>query len=163
YALSDVAIVTPLRDGMNLVAKEYVACQAQDPGVLVLSEFAGAAEELFNALIVNPYDAQAVANAMAQGLTMPREEREARMAPMRQRVMKFDAQWWARTFLSDLAEIEVQPEDRSSIASARMQLLEAIAQGQRVALFLDYDGTLREIERDPDEARPNEPVRTILD
>jgi trehalose 6-phosphate synthase/phosphatase len=163
YALADVAIVTPLRDGMNLVAKEYIASQGQDPGVLVLSEFAGAAEELFNAVIVNPYDAQAVANAMEQALTMGRQERESRMAPMRQRVIQFDAQWWARTFLKDLSEVEVQGLDKATLSSARQELSDAIAQGKRVALFLDYDGTLRELERDPDQARPNEPVRRLLD
>jgi trehalose 6-phosphate synthase/phosphatase len=163
YALADVAIVTPLRDGMNLVAKEYIACQGDDPGVLVLSEFAGAAEELFNALIVNPYDAQAVAGAMEQGLAMSRRERQERMAPMRQRVMQFDAQAWARSFLKDLSAIEIHSEDKTSINDAKAQLTSAIAQGGRIAMFLDYDGTLRELERDPDQARPNDAVRRLLD
>ena len=148
---------------MNLVAKEYIAAQGSDPGVLILSEFAGAAEELFNALIVNPYDAQSVANAIAQALAMSPRERAARMAPMRKRVMQFDAQWWARTFLDDLAKTEPHSEDKESIEDARNQLSDAIAQGRRVALFLDYDGTLREIERDPDQAGPNDAVRKLLE
>ena len=86
YASAEVAMVTPLVDGMNLVAKEYVACQTQSPGVLVLSEFAGAAQELFSALIVNPYDAKAVARALREALWMPHAEREARMNAMRRRV-----------------------------------------------------------------------------
>src|SRR4029077_856142 len=77
--LARIGIVTPLRDGMNLVAKEFIAAQnPADPGVLVLSRFAGAAEQLTDALIVNPYDAEAVANCIHQGLIMPLEERQAR-------------------------------------------------------------------------------------
>src|SRR5205814_9244860 len=103
YATAHVGLITPLIDGMNLVAKEYVAAQREpaDPGVLVLSEFAGAAEELHSALIVNPYDAAAVADAIEQALTMPPEERKERIKPMRDRVMKFDAQAWARTFIDE--------------------------------------------------------------
>ena len=105
YSIADAAVVTPLIDGMNLVAKEYLACQRDGAGPLILSEFAGAAEELFNALIVNPYDAQAVAESIARALAMPPEERRARNTPMRERVMTFDAQRWAKTFIDDLTAI----------------------------------------------------------
>ena len=92
YATADVGLVTPLVDGMNLVAKEYVAAQEQnDPGVLVLSEFAGAAEELSNAIIVNPYDTEVVADAIEAVLHMPLSERIERMKPMRERVLRYDA------------------------------------------------------------------------
>ncbi len=95
YATADVAIVTPLIDGMNLVAKEFVACQRENVGVLILSEFAGAAEELFNALIVNPYDSTAVARSLIEALAMSPEEKTARIHPMRERVMQHDASEWA--------------------------------------------------------------------
>jgi|SRR5688572_11211266 trehalose 6-phosphate synthase/phosphatase len=165
YALADVGLITPLRDGMNLVAKEYVACQRERPGVLILSEFAGAAEELFNAVIVNPYDAKAVADAIAASLEMPEDERRARMEPMRRRVMSFDAGAWARSFIDELAASarRRRPPAHAEIAEARQQVRLALAAGGRVALFLDYDGTLREIERDPASARPNAPVHGVLD
>ena len=94
YALAEVAMVTPLVDGMNLVAKEFVACKRDEDGVLVLSEFAGAAQELFNATVVNPYDAQGVADALTDGLRTTPEERTERMKLMRQRVITCDAAWW---------------------------------------------------------------------
>jgi trehalose 6-phosphate synthase/phosphatase len=162
YALADVGLITPLRDGMNLVAKEYVACQRDRPGALILSEFAGAAEELFNAYIVNPYDAKSVADAIGEALRVPPDERRARMEPMRQRVMRFDAQYWARSFIADLA---AKPQKRShaKIEEARGRLARALRERQRVAMFLDYDGTLREIERDPAAARPHGGIRELLD
>jgi trehalose 6-phosphate synthase/phosphatase len=163
YAQADVAIVTPLIDGMNLVAKEYIACQKDDPGVLILSEFAGAAEELFNALIVNPYDPPSVAQAIEQALAMSPGERAERMTPMRKRVMKYDAQWWAKTFIEDLSAINLQAEAKQSFHEKQEQLAEVISRGGRVGLFLDYDGTLREIQREPDQARPNAAVRELLE
>jgi trehalose 6-phosphate synthase/phosphatase len=166
YALAEVALVTPLADGMNLVAKEYVACKRELPGVLVLSEFAGAAEELFNATLVNPYDARGVADAIAAALQTSAASESDRMGPMRQRVMKFDADWWAKTFLGDLASrpaLEDQPATAAAeIAQLGNRFAEALREGQRVAFFLDYDGTLREIERDPVAARPNPAVWEVL-
>ena len=91
YALADIALVTPLIDGMNLVAKEFIACQRENPGLLILSEFAGAAEELFNAFLVNPYDSAAVATILTDALALPIEERRNRILPMRERVMRYDA------------------------------------------------------------------------
>ncbi len=163
YAFAEVGLVTPLIDGMNLVAKEYVACQKEDPGSLVLSEFAGAAQELFNAVIVNPYDTKAVAEALEQALRMTPAERARLMGPMRERVMQFDAQNWARSFIDDLDELRPTMDDVADIISVKRRLREAITVGRRVALFLDYDGTLREFERDPMAARPSPAVTRLLD
>jgi trehalose 6-phosphate synthase len=97
--------VTPLRDGMNLVAREYVAAQdPDDPGVLMLSQFAGAAKELDRALVVNPHETDAVAAALKRALTMPLEERRERHAPMLAHLLKNDIQKWAKTYLSMLVE-----------------------------------------------------------
>ncbi|HSM19363.1 MAG TPA: trehalose-6-phosphate synthase, partial [Hyphomicrobiales bacterium] len=102
---SEVGRVTPLRDGMNLVAKEYVAAQdADDPGVLVLSKFAGAAEELHEALIVNPYDLDEVAEAMQQAITMPLKERQERHNALLDRVKRHDSRHWQESFLGRLEE-----------------------------------------------------------
>ncbi len=99
-----VGLVTPLRDGMNLVAKEYVAAQNEEnPGVLVLSRFAGAAEEMEEALIVNPYDIDDIAHALQQGLIMPLEERQARNKALLDRIRTHDARNWRRSFLATLS------------------------------------------------------------
>ena len=102
YRAADVFLVTPLRDGMNLVAKEFVASRTDDDGVLVLSEFAGAADELTSALVVNPYDVDAMADAIHAALTMSRDERRARMRALRQRVTTHDAAAWAERFMAEL-------------------------------------------------------------
>lgn len=165
YACSDVGLVTPLIDGMNLVAKEYIACQREHAGVLILSEFAGAAGELFNAVLVNPYDAQGVAEALREALALPEEERVSRNKPMRDRVLKYDARHWARSFIDQLSASreDTAPPDGERIEDLAHQLREAVAAQKRIALFLDYDGTLREIVRDPNAAKPNEGVRELLD
>jgi len=106
YRRAAIGLVTPLRDGMNLVAKEYVAAQdADDPGVLVLSRFAGAADELTEALIVNPFDADEVAVAMHKGLVMPLEERQARHAALLTKVQTTNAQHYCELFLSYLRAV----------------------------------------------------------
>jgi trehalose 6-phosphate synthase len=99
-----VGLVTPLRDGMNLVAKEYVAAQSEeDPGVLVLSRFAGAADELDGAIIVNPYDLEAVAEAMHLGLTMPLDERQDRWRRLLAQVKQQDVVKWRHRYVQALA------------------------------------------------------------
>ncbi len=102
YCAADVMLVTPLRDGMNLIAKEFVATRVNDDGVLVLSEFTGASVELNSALIVNPYDIESVAATVKRALTLPPEERRARMARLRQRVHEYDVHTWAREFVEHL-------------------------------------------------------------
>jgi len=103
YRLARLGVVTPMRDGMNLVAKEFVAAQNQaDPGVLILSRFAGAAEDLTDALIVNPFDAEEIATAMHQGLVMPLEERRARQQSLLARIRASSARAYCLTFLAAL-------------------------------------------------------------
>jgi trehalose 6-phosphate synthase len=104
YRVSRVGLVTPLRDGMNLVAKEYLAAQSpEDPGVLVLSRFAGAAQELSGALIVNPYDTEGVADALETALIMRKDERRERWEAMYRRLHQFDVSAWREAYLSALA------------------------------------------------------------
>ncbi|AIX73393.1 MAG: alpha,alpha-trehalose-phosphate synthase [Mixta calida] len=111
FRLTDVALITPLRDGMNLVAKEYVAAQdPEDPGVLVLSRFAGAANELTSALIVNPYDRDEVAAALDKALTMSRTERISRYNDMMEILRKNDISHWRESFLRDLRAITPRTE-----------------------------------------------------
>jgi trehalose 6-phosphate synthase len=111
YRGARVGLVTPLRDGMNLVAKEYVAAQdPEDPGVLVLSRFAGAAHECKEALLVNPYDTEAVGAAINRALSMPLEERRARHATMLEVLTKNDIAHWAERFIATL----IRPQRNSS-------------------------------------------------
>jgi trehalose 6-phosphate synthase len=110
YRASRVALVTPLRDGMNLVAKEFLAAQdPADPGVLVLSRFAGAAEQLRDALLVNPYDIEGTANAVHLALQMPVEERRNRHEALMSVMREYDVHWWCDTFLDAL--VQAQPEE----------------------------------------------------
>jgi len=165
YRGADIALVTPLRDGMNLVAKEYVAAQLENDGVLILSEMAGAADELQEALVVNPFDVEAVADTLDRALSMSAEERRARMSALRDRVRERDVHAWVERFLAS-AEVAVE-RARSSAASpadeARRRLAHWLGQRPTVALFLDYDGTLTSIAPRPEEARLGEEPRRVLE
>ena len=108
YRAADVMLVTPLRDGMNLVAKEFPAARIDEDGVLVLSEFAGAADELADAILVNPYDVDGTAEAIHRALTMDATERRHRMRRLRQTVQEFDVHRWADSFLTELEELKTE-------------------------------------------------------
>jgi trehalose 6-phosphate synthase len=110
FVAADVMLVTPLRDGMNLVAKEYVACRHDNGGALVLSEFAGAALELKDALLVNPHDTDGVKNALHNALTLDPDEGRRRMRALRRQVLNHDVDRWARTFLDALG---LPPSDKA--------------------------------------------------
>jgi trehalose 6-phosphate synthase/phosphatase len=162
YSLADVAMVTPLVDGMNLVAKEYLICQQHNTGVLILSEFAGAAQELPQAIIVNPYNIEQMAHALKQALEMPGQERERRMAPMRRRVQRYNAQRWARSFIQDLVSIPETDRKPAFALALSADILKPLLSEGRWAMFLDYDGTLTELRRDPEEASPDQPLSDLL-
>ena len=157
YATADVAWVAPLRDGMNLVAKEYVACKQGRGGVLVLSEFAGAAAELGEALQINPYDEERTAETVARALTMPDDEQRQRMGAMNERVRRHDVFAWGRRFVESL---RAASDDRAAHAGARPPeldvdaLLGAYARSTRRLLLLDYDGTLVRFAGRPQDAVP---------
>ena len=111
YRAADVMVVTPLRDGMNLVAKEYVACRYDDDGALVLSEFAGAAAELRQAYRVNPYDINGMKAALLEAITADPRENSRRMKAMRKHVVDHDIDHWATAFLDDLTAPR-EPHDK---------------------------------------------------
>lgn len=118
YRTARVGLVTPLRDGMNLVAKEYVAAQdPEDPGVLILSRFAGAADAFRRALLVNPYDPESVAAALAQALTMPLEERRERHQQLWSAIADYDIDRWQREFIADLTGAYVAEEPPMPVAA----------------------------------------------
>jgi trehalose 6-phosphate synthase/phosphatase len=164
YRAADVMLVTPLPDGMNLVAKEFVASRVDEDGVLVLSEFAGAAAKLDGAVVVNPYDVDAVAVSLHHALSMPLKERRARMNTLRHRVIEHDVHAWADGFLAQLAAM--RPHSREC-TGARPEpclttTLTAAQRTMNLRLLLDYDGTLVPIARSPDLAAPDEEVLSLL-
>ncbi len=163
YSIADAALVTPLVDGMNLVAKEFLACQRGRYAPLILGEFAGAAEELVGALLVNPYDPPTVAANITRALAMPADERTRRGEPMHARVMEYDAAWWAKTFIDDLSAPGTAERTEGDAAELTQHLKQVVGAGKRVLLFLDYDGTLREIMVNAGEARPPGELRALLD
>ncbi|MFP5276196.1 MAG: trehalose-6-phosphate synthase [Acidobacteriota bacterium] len=123
YNVADLCMVTSLHDGMNLVSKEYVAARSDEDGVLILSKFTGAALELQDALIVNPYDTDAVAEAMHRGLQMGRHERRDRMRRMRRQVMEHNVYLWAASILGDLRDLRLEHEEGLSIARVTRTVL----------------------------------------
>src|SRR5438309_2705212 len=165
YRQADVALVTPLRDGMNLVAKEYVAAQLDDDGVLILSEMAGAADELQEALLVNPFDVDEVADALHRALQMPRDERRARMSALRHRVRANDVRAWVDRFLdaSERAGLRARSTVASPADALQRMLAPWLARRATVALFLDYDGTLTPIAPRPEDAQLSDAARQTLD
>lgn len=165
YAASDVMLVTPLRDGMNLVCKEYLACHDGREGVLVLSEMAGAASELHEALCVNPYDERGLVDTMERALEMPAHEQRRRNAPMQRRLARYTSKKWAREFLDALALVKGRQREMQAHligpATAR-SLTGAFAGAQRRALLLDYDGTLVPFAAEPDGAAPDGRLMELL-
>jgi trehalose 6-phosphate synthase/phosphatase len=166
YRAARVALITPLRDGMNLVAKEYVACRSDGDGVLVLSEFAGAAAEMTDAVLVNPYDLDSVAAAIREALEMPEAERRARMKALRDRVRAHDVTRWADDFVAALyAEAMRQSRPAAQLrADEPRQVVDRLLEGEpdRLALLLDYDGTLVGLRPSPAEASPDTEILKIL-
>lgn len=165
YSISHVGLVTPLRDGMNLVAKEYVACQKQYIGVLILSEMAGAAAELSEAIIVNPNDIEELAEAINTALLMPENERIERNTRMRKRISNYNVFSWAFDFINQLSEIKTEQkylEMKILTSNQKDIIINDYKIAQKRVIFLDYDGTLVPFSNNPDAAIPNDESLEIL-
>jgi trehalose 6-phosphate synthase/phosphatase len=165
YQLADVAWIGPLRDGMNLVAKEYVACHEDGRGVLVLSSFAGAAAEMGEALLINPLDEERTAGTVIRALNMSDDDKRERMTALHRRVARNDVFAWGERFLGLLEEAAQMRNARTSeepapLASADVSL--AYGKAATRLLLLDYDGTLVKFAARPHEARPDEELKRIL-
>jgi trehalose 6-phosphate synthase/phosphatase len=155
YLAADVMLVTPLRDGMNLVCKEYVACRNDDSGALVLSEFTGAARELSQAYLVNPYDTSGVSEAIVRAVEADPADSQARMISMRAAVFDMDAKAWAQEFLQTLQTGLASTTAAVADDRDRAKLpLEQLARARHLLVCVDYDGTISPIVADPQAARP---------
>jgi trehalose 6-phosphate synthase/phosphatase len=165
YQAADVALITPLRDGMNLVAKEYVASCVSGRGVLILSELAGAASELNEAILVNPTDTADVASSITRALAMPLYEQRNRIALMQRRLQEYDVVKWVNDFMDQLIAVKQEQEkqkvkllDDKAIAGIRKHYQTS----HNRCLLLDYDGTLVPFSRIPSEASPDNTVKEFL-
>jgi trehalose 6-phosphate synthase len=124
FLAADIMLVTPLRDGMNLIAKEYVTCRNDLGGALVLSEFTGAWHELHQAFICNPHDIEGVKQTIMRAITAPEDERRRRMKAMRKRVSDHDVQQWASRYLQALASAPLKPHRPTRAAEEELQAIE---------------------------------------
>ncbi|MFX3616785.1 MAG: bifunctional alpha,alpha-trehalose-phosphate synthase (UDP-forming)/trehalose-phosphatase [Sporolactobacillus sp.] len=164
YRFSDVLVVTPLRDGMNLVAKEYIASRTDRQGMLVISETAGAASELGEAVIVNPNDYNAVAAGIKSALEMPAEEKIARNKIMQDRLKRYNIHFWVDTFLSTLTRSTREKEAaiQINLDRDRSAIVKTYQGADKRILFLDYDGTLVDFAPTPELAKPDRALRNLL-
>ena len=165
YSSADIAMITPIRDGMNLVAKEYVATRIHGDGVLILSEMAGASKELFQGLIVNPFDINSMSDAIHQAINMPVEEQKQRNLSMQKRLSRYNVKRWADDFIKTLNS-ESQSNDNNSIIKIDSKISSKISKAYENAknrlLLLDYDGTLVEFNEKPALAVPNTQLLNLL-
>lgn len=165
YRMADVAMVTPMRDGMNLVCKEYLASKLDQKGVLILSEMAGASKELSDALIVNPNDKHQVVKAIYRALTMPEEEQMRHTAIMQKTLKKFNIHHWVDLFMSKLDEVA---KKRNELATkvfdkkVEEKMVSKYTAAANRMLFLDYDGTLVPFHSDPMAVNPDEELLSII-
>lgn len=160
YLAADVMLVTALRDGMNLVAKEYVACRHDDDGVLVLSEFTGASDELRQAVLVNPHDIEGLKDAMMAAVEMPQKERARRMRALRRRVQGNDVARWSAEFLEALTGAG---KITAGVPEALRVELDRLAGAERLLVALDFDGTLAPLVDRPEDARSTGRARTAIE
>ncbi|MBC8218479.1 MAG: bifunctional alpha,alpha-trehalose-phosphate synthase (UDP-forming)/trehalose-phosphatase [Planctomycetes bacterium] len=165
YNVSDVALVTPLRDGMNLIAKEFIAAKADKPGVLVISEMAGAACELGEALVVNSCDKAAIVEAIKEALEMPPLEQLERNKVMQERLRRYNISRWSQDFLDALSDIKKTQEQMSAkrlTDSMEEKLAEDCHKSNKRLFLLDYDGTLVGFKGKPAEAGPDDEIIDLL-
>ncbi|MDX8341050.1 bifunctional alpha,alpha-trehalose-phosphate synthase (UDP-forming)/trehalose-phosphatase [Draconibacterium sp. IB214405] len=166
YSSADVALLTPLRDGMNLVAKEYLASKVNRKGVLILSEMAGAAKELGEAISVNPNNIPDTADAIYKALVMSDSESEKAITTMQQRIKRYDIHKWASEFMTALHKtIEQRSEHHARKLTARIKskIQTEFSEAKSRVLFLDYDGTLQRFYANPQSASPDEELYNLLD
>ncbi len=166
YRMSDVSLITPLRDGMNLVAKEYIASLQDKKGVLVLSELTGAAKELSETIIINPNNINEIADAIAEALKIPEKEQIRRNERMQKRLKRYNVTRWANEFVGSLQEVydesKITAKEKFVNQNVLDKLLEDYNKASKRIVIANYDGTLVPFERDPDKAAPPSGLLKLL-
>ena len=165
YYVADIALVTPLRDGMNLVAKEYVATKQDNPGVLILSEMAGASVELSDALLINPNDTDQIEQAICRALKMPLEEQRERLQRMQAILSVQTVNKWAADFMREwrqAAEKNKRLQKKKISAQDQNEIKTLYDQAKKRLILLDYDGTLTAFKNHPEDAAPTPALRDLL-
>jgi trehalose 6-phosphate synthase/phosphatase len=165
YRISDVALITPLIDGMNLIVKEFIATKTDGKGVLILSEMTGAVEELREAIIVNPNNVEEIAEALNKALSMPVEEQISRNRTMQERLRNYNIKTWADDYINSLLQVK---KDQNILATTELggktktEIIRAYQQSKNRLIFLDYDGTLVPFEANPQSAKPDAELKILL-
>jgi trehalose 6-phosphate synthase/phosphatase len=165
YCQSDIALITPVRDGMNLVSKEYLATRMERPGVLIISETAGAAKELVDAIIVNPNNQTEISDAIRYALEMPEEAQIKRNKSLAARLKSYDVRAWADHFITSLEEVKKIQEIKLAKRITHQivkEISDAYSAGSERILFLDYDGTLMGFNKDPQKVYPDKDLYETL-
>ncbi|MCH9633380.1 MAG: hypothetical protein S4CHLAM7_01050 [Chlamydiae bacterium] len=168
YCLADVCMVTSTRDGMNLVAQEFVYCaqRAQTKGVLILSEFAGSAHQLSHTLLVNPFDIEGMAKTIKKALEIPDNEKESNLNKMEDSIKALNSSLWAKQFLQQLtssAEYNQAQKHTKQLSSQNIEnLIQKATHSHKKTFILDYDGTLRELTSHPMDAVPSQEILDLI-
>ncbi|GAA0748148.1 bifunctional alpha,alpha-trehalose-phosphate synthase (UDP-forming)/trehalose-phosphatase [Gaetbulibacter jejuensis] len=166
YTSSDIALITPVRDGMNLVAKEYVATRTNEDGVLILSEMAGASKEMNEALLINPNNFEEIADTLKQAIEMPTEEQSKRMKILQKRLKRYTVEKWADEFMKSLNATKIKDTVMVSTRlddALQKKMLSDYNSASSKLLLLDYDGTLAGFKNDPKDAKPDAELFELLD
>jgi len=166
YNMADIALVTPLRDGMNLIAKEYIATKTDGKGGLVLSETAGAAKELGEAIIVNVNNQEEIVQALEEALAMPEEEQIERNRAMQKRLQRYNVVRWADAFINRLLQTKKIQEEMEATAltyGSKRELVSDFQKSNQRLMFLDYDGTLIPFSGKPEQAIPTAELLELLE
>ena len=165
YMMSDIAMITPVRDGMNLVAKEFIATRVDSDGVLILSEMAGASKELYEALIVNPFDLNGMAKSILKAIKMPIDEQKRRNKTMQKRLCRYTTKYWAEDYYSALNNVAISLKEINA-RKIDKKILNKIKKDFKIAMkklfLLDYDGTLVGFHHKPDAAVPKKDIINLL-
>ncbi|KOS04915.1 hypothetical protein AM493_01845 [Flavobacterium akiainvivens] len=163
YSSADVALISPVRDGMNLVAKEYVASRKDARGALILSSMAGAAKELQEAITINPFDTELTGEKIALALNMPQEVQEVKMKRMQDYLRKHDVFRWATNFLTDTEEMHDHDNKAQKLSGkVKEELLHTFETAQKRLFLLDFDGTLVNLKPRPELAVPDKKLLNLL-
>ncbi len=164
YKASDILLVTPVRDGMNLIAKEYIAARTDYLATLIISETAGAASELSEAIIINPNDEIQIADSIKDALDMSKVEKIQRNKIMHERIYRYNVNFWATEFIHRLQQITFNEVIKSPVETFidKQMIFEKYDDSKERIFFLDYDGTLAEFKKTPMQAAPNRALKVLL-